>query len=165
MPSAVLHCRTATLLCSGKVQQQPCLSLQLHQNLMIVAVARLLHLATQQRCLQNMHRSPRRGAVLHCSSAAVEPTTHRCSCNDEQGCCHLATDCSSAAGYAQVSGKVLCNFCSSAGLYELQNHRCSCSDKQGCCHLATDSSGERACTVAVLQPCRNCRSAAQQPAL
>ena len=49
--------------------------------------------------------------------------THRCSSNDEQGCCHLATDSSSAAkGMHRFLGMVAVHhFCSSAGLYELQN--------------------------------------------
>ena len=48
----------------------------------------------------------------------------RCSCSDKQGCCHLATDSSSAAeGMHRSLGEVaVLHFCSSAGLYELQQH-------------------------------------------
>ena len=65
--------------------------------------------------------------MLCCTSAVLQgcrtATTHRCSCNDEQGCCHLATDSSSAAeGMHRFVGMVaVLHFCSSAGLYELQN--------------------------------------------
>ena len=67
------------------------------------------------------------GMVLCCTTAVLQgcrtATTHRCSCNDEQGCCHLATDSSSAAeGMHRFLGMVAVHhFCSSAGLYEPQN--------------------------------------------
>ena len=48
--------------------------------------------------------------------------THRCSCSDKQGCCHLATDISSAAeGMHRFLGMVaVLHFCTFARLYELQ---------------------------------------------
>ena len=65
------------------------------------------------------------GMVLCCTTAVLQgcrtATTHRCSCNDEQGCCHLATDCSSAAkGMHRFLGEVaVLHFCMAVGLYEL----------------------------------------------
>ena len=126
--------------------------------------------------------------MLCCTSAVLQgcrtAATHNCSCNDEQGCCHLATDCSSAAkGMHRFLGMLAVHhFCSSAGLYELQNQPCRTAEVMHSKHAqkpvhtlcsTAAVSGKVATALLIIATTimcccsstalQNCRSAAQQP--
>ena len=108
--------------------------------------------------------------MLHfCSSAGLyELATHNCSCNDEQGCCHLATDSSSAAkGMHRFVGMVaVLHFCRAVELQQLIGVVAMMSKAVATLPL-TAAVLQRACTgckawllcctSAVLQGCMNCK--------